>query len=292
MSYYALFKGVAASKPTSSLSRHEHILRYTQRPLRGLSCGSGFFPSRRWTLSLSDCLPSFLQTVFGVWLGLVRLLAARAHPVALPPLHSRTCVHSRGSTSIDFGENQLSPGLIGLSPLPTSHPSGFQPTPVRASTGCYPSFTLLMGRSPWLRVYAHVLKVALVSGLAFAAAPLATSLASHVSSNSPDHNAKGTQSAVTQPEGHAQPPTACMYAVSGSLSLPALGCFSPVPHGTRSLSVTRESLALEGGPPSFAPGFSFRALLRNTATDRILAVRYRALTVSGPPFQGSSRNTR
>src|SRR5687767_15314083 len=60
---------------------------------------------------------------------------------------------SRGSTSIDFGENQLSPGLIGLSPLPTSHPSGFQPTPVRASTRCYPSFTLLMGRSPWLRVY-------------------------------------------------------------------------------------------------------------------------------------------
>ena len=57
VSYYALFKGMAASKPTSSLSRHEHILRYTQRPLRGLSCGSGFFPSRRWTLSLNDCLP-------------------------------------------------------------------------------------------------------------------------------------------------------------------------------------------------------------------------------------------
>ena len=54
--------------------------------------------------------------------------------------------------------------------------------------------------------------------------------------------------------------------VSGALSLPAQGCFSPVPHGTRPLSVTRESLALEGGPPSFAPGFSFRALLRNSAT--------------------------
>jgi hypothetical protein len=158
VSYYALFQGMAASKPTSQLSRHEHILRYTQRPLWGLSGGSGFFPSRRWTLSLSDCLPSFLQTVFGVWLGLVRLLAARAHPVALPPLHTRVYTHTRGSTSIDFGENQLSPGLIGLSPLPTSHPSGFQPTPVRASTGCYPSFTLLMGRSPWLRVYAHVLR--------------------------------------------------------------------------------------------------------------------------------------
>ena len=147
VSYYALFKGMAASKPTSSLSRHGHILRYTQRPLRGLSCGSGFFPSRRWTLSLSDCLPRSIRQVFGVWLSLVPATPARAHPVALPPANT-----PRGSTSIDFGENQLSPGLIGLSPLPTSHPSGFQPTPVRASTACYRSFTLLMGRSPWLRV--------------------------------------------------------------------------------------------------------------------------------------------
>jgi hypothetical protein len=148
VSYYALFKGMAASKPTSQLSPHAHILRYTQRPLRGLSCGSGFFPSRRRTLSLGDCLPGSIGQVFGVWLGLVPASPARAHPVALPPADT-----SRGSTSIDFGENQLSPGLIGLSPLPTGHPSGFQPTPVRASTRCYPSFTLPMGRSPWLRVY-------------------------------------------------------------------------------------------------------------------------------------------
>ena len=143
---------MAASKPTSQLSQQNHILRYTQPSLRDLSCRSGFFPSRRWTLSLSDCLPGSITQVFGVWLGLVGRSGPRAHPVALPPANM-----SRGSTSIDFGENQLSPGLIGLSPLPTSHPSGFQPTPVRASTGCYPSFTLLMGRSPWLRVCTAVL---------------------------------------------------------------------------------------------------------------------------------------
>jgi hypothetical protein len=89
VSYYALFKGMAASKPTSSLSRHGHILRYTQRPLRGLSCGSGFFPSRRWTLSLNDCLPRSISQVFGVWLGLVEATPPRAHPVALPPADIR-----------------------------------------------------------------------------------------------------------------------------------------------------------------------------------------------------------
>src|SRR5688572_6755249 len=85
VSYYALFQGMAASKPTSQLSMQKHILRYTQRPLRDLSCGSGFFPSRRWTLSLSDCLLGFSSVVFGVWLGLVPASPARAHPVALPP---------------------------------------------------------------------------------------------------------------------------------------------------------------------------------------------------------------
>jgi hypothetical protein len=108
--------------------------------------------------------------------------------------------------------------------------------------------------------------IALVTGLAFAVAPLDTSLASLLRSNSPDHNAKGTQSVATWSKPQAQPPTACKQVVSGSLSLPALGCFSPVPHGTRSLSVTRESLALEGGPPSFTPDYSGRALLRNSTT--------------------------
>ena len=46
-----------------------------------------------------------------------------------------------------FGENQLSLRSIGISPLPTAHPSPFQRTPVRAFTRFYPRFALAMGRS-------------------------------------------------------------------------------------------------------------------------------------------------
>src|SRR5829696_4501152 len=95
VSYYALFKGMAASKPTSQLSQQRHILRYTQRPLRDLSGGSGFFPSRRRTLSLGDCLQRSISQVFGVWLGLVRLFGARSHPVALPPADTPLRASSR-----------------------------------------------------------------------------------------------------------------------------------------------------------------------------------------------------
>jgi hypothetical protein len=47
-----------------------------------------------------------------------------------------------------FGEYELSPSLIGLSPLPTSHPKTFQRQLVRSSTPFYRGFNLLMGRSP------------------------------------------------------------------------------------------------------------------------------------------------
>ena len=46
-----------------------------------------------------------------------------------------------------FGEYELFPSLIGLSPLPTGHPKTFQRQLVRSSTVCYHSFTLPMGRS-------------------------------------------------------------------------------------------------------------------------------------------------
>ena len=50
--------------------------------------------------------------------------------------------------------------------------------------------------------------------------------------------------------------------VSGTISLPSSGCFSPFPHGTRTLSVSREYLALPDGPGRFTQDSSCPALLR------------------------------
>src|SRR5438067_2525412 len=59
------------------------------------------------------------------------------------------------------------------------------------------------------------------------------------------------------------PPTACRHTVSGTLSLPSQGFFSPFPHGTGSLSVAREYLALRDGPRRFPRDFTCPAVLRN-----------------------------
>src|SRR5690625_2068151 len=57
-------------------------------------------------------------------------------------------------------------------------------------------------------------------------------------------------------------PTACRHTVSGTISLPCLGYFSPFPYGTGSLSVSKEYLALPDGAGRFTLDFSGLALLR------------------------------
>src|SRR6266542_2095213 len=89
-----------------------------------------------------------------------------------------------------FGENQLSRSLIGLSPLTTGHPPGFQPWWVRASTRSYPRFTLPMVRS--LRFGSRARDWDARFGLAFATAPS---------------------------------PAVCKHTFSGTISLPSRGTF-------------------------------------------------------------------
>src|SRR5438094_6560956 len=119
-----------------------------------------------------------------------------------------------------FGENQLSRSLIGLSPLTTGHPPGFQPWWVRPSTRSYPRFSLPMARSLGFGSRARDWVARL--GLAFATAS-SDDLTSPRTANSPAHSSKGTPSPrlVTQVEA----PTACRLTVSGALSLPSRGAF-------------------------------------------------------------------
>ena len=96
--------------------------------------------------------------------------------------------------------------------------------------------------------------------------------------NSQAHSTKGTPS-----EGLPLPPTCCGRMVSGSLSLPSPGFFSPFPHGTTPLSVAASYLALDRGRPSFRQGFSSLAVLRWLSHEVCSRLRYGALTPSGRP---------
>ncbi len=80
------------------------------------------------------------------------------------------------------------------------------------------------------------------------------------------------------------PSTACKHTVSGSISLPSQGFFSPFPHGTSSLSVANEYLALESGLPSFPRDYTCPVVLRIPLRVRS-SFGYMAITFCGPAFQ-------
>jgi hypothetical protein len=68
-----------------------------------------------------------------------------------------------------FGEYELFPSLIGLSPLPSGHPKTFQRQRVRSSTMCYHSFNLPKGRSHGFA--SNTTNYSALLRLAFATAP-------------------------------------------------------------------------------------------------------------------------
>ena len=140
--------------------------------------------------------------------------------------------------------------MISLSPLSTSHPLPFQREWVRASSTCYRTFTLLMDRS--FSFGSTTSDYAPLSDSVSLRLPYTVKLATD--SKSLTHYTKGTRSP-------RRASTACTHTVSGSISLPSPGFFSPFPHGTSSLSVGRSYLALEDGPPIFRQDSTCPALL-------------------------------
>ena len=153
-----------------------------------------------------------------------------------------------------FGEYELSPSLIGLSLLHTPHREAFQRLSVRPSRECYLTFSLDMCRS-----------------LGFASTPADSTPSSGSLSLRLRASWRLTSPAMVTRRFIMQKarrhhmnvaPTACRRMVSGTISLPSSGCFSPFPHGTSALSVSREYSALPDGPGGFAQGSSCPALLR------------------------------
>ena len=115
---------------------------HTELGFGDLSCRSGLFPFRRRSLAPAVSLTDSTLVAFAVDLGLV----TSTWPLAHAALYLHQTI-TGGCTSIHFGENQLSPRSVGISPLSTTHPPVLQHWWVRASTTCYSSFTLVMDSS-------------------------------------------------------------------------------------------------------------------------------------------------
>ena len=101
--------------------------------------------------------------------------------------------------------------------------------------------------------------------------------------NSQAHSSKGTRSLHVSPRADSLP-----RLVGTRFQVlfhdPSPGCFSPFPHGTGSLSVTREYLGLGGGPPGFTRNFSGSVLLGIPLESR-LSFAYGGITLCADAFQ-------
>ena len=135
-----------------------------------------------------------------------------------------------------------------------------------------------MVRSHWLRVCGA--RLGALFRLAFAPAPGLRSLSLAAHRNSQVYSTKDTPQAIA-------PATSCRSMVSGSVSLPLQGFFSPFPHGTPSLSVAAWYLALDRGRPGFRRGSSCPALLRNRIMEG-LGLRLRGCHPLRPRFPAGS----
>lgn len=179
-----------------------------------------------------------------------------------------------------FGENQLSRSLIGLSPLHTGHPPGFQPWWVRSSTQSYLSFNLPMRRS--LRFGSTACDSNALFRLAFATAPPHGLTSPHTITRR--LILQKARSHITQKTSSCTLLRLVGTRFQVLFHDPSPGHFSPFPHGTRALSVIREYLGLPGGPGRFTQDFSGPVLL-GIPSRSLQDFAYPALTVYGSPSQ-------
>ena len=149
--------------------------------------------------------------------------------------------------------------------------------------------TTVKSPSPWTWV-AHPVSCLMdatlaLFALAFAVAPAGTALACHA------HQLAGSFSkrhAVRPhvPKERPSPPTVCQRTVSGSISLPSPGFFSPFPRGTGPLSVV-SVFSLGGWTPLLPTGLACPVVLW-LSDPCVSTVAYGPVTLSRAPFQCAS----
>src|ERR1700745_1822232 len=102
---------------------------------------------------------------------------------------------------------------------------------------------------------------------------------------------RGHATQETPRQGHLMLGSDCLYACGFRIYFtPLPGFFSPFPHGTGSLSVNDEYLALEDGPPIFRQDFTCPALLVSSSVPH-QGFRVRGYHPLWPAFPDRSANT-
>ena len=140
---------------------------------------------------------------------------------------------ARGCTSMHFGENQLSPRSVGISPLSTSLPPVLQHWWVRASTAVQGRFTLAMDSSRGFGSHPGHLR------------PVQTRFPCGCPALTLVNLRQGCTRRIILQKARHQPMLPRGRVASGCLEgrsfrvyfIPLAGCFSPFPHGTSPLSV-------------------------------------------------------
>ena len=224
VSYYALFQGwLLLSQPPGCLCTATTLP--TQSGLGGLSRRSGLFPSRPWNFAPTVSLPVAHHGIrrlvrVGKRQAPVPIRDATSVAWSLPGLHLNAF---RGEPAISGFAWHFTPTHRSSLPFAMDMGSGLHARVPRASP------------CPWVAhpVSGHLDATARPFGLGFPPAPAFAALTSPRQSTRRLILQKARRhSLVIQ-----QAPTGWRHTVSGSISLPSSGCFSPFPHGTGSLSV-------------------------------------------------------